>query len=238
MTSQESIQIHLNSKYASRHNNTNYSDCDFTLPVIEVSEGYTLYLSVFHAIIPFSFYSVNSTNNVLFYSEYQATPIVNTTVIIPVGNYNANQLAAYLTANLPRTTITYNSITNKFTFTNTTNEFKILTAYSTCQTLIGVSTDNLYNTSSGRSLPLAKQVNLATTRMINISTNLNTGCINNLRGNSLDILACIPINNNPYSLIQYTNTSNFKVNLNTNTFNFINIRLLNQDGVSLEINQQ
>ena len=86
-------------------------------------------------------------------------------------------------------------------------------------------------------MTLQKQVNLCQTRMINIATNLQTGCINNLRTNSQDILACIPVNNNPYSLIQYTNTSNFRVNLNTNTLNFINIKLLDQNGRSLELNQ-
>ena len=235
---QESIQIHLNSQYATKYNNINYSDCDFNLPVIEAQEGYTLYLSVLHAVIPYSFYSINSTNNVLFYSEYQATPVVNTTLNIPYGNYNSLQLASYLTANLPRTNVTYNSITNKYIFTNSVNEFKILNSYSTCQNLIGMSTDDLYNTSIGRSLTLAKQVNLSGTRMINIATNLQTGCINNLRTNSQDIIACVPVTKNPYSLIDYTNQNNFRVNLNTNTLNFINIKLLDQNGRSLELNQQ
>lgn len=234
----ESIQIHLNSQFATKYNNTSYSDVDFTLPQIEAQDGFTLYLSVLHAVIPYSFYSVNSTNSILFYSEnYQATPI-NTTIYIPYGNYNANQLASYLTANLPRTNVTYNSITNKFTFTNTTYDFKILTAFSTCQNLLGVSTDDLYNTSIGKSLTLAKQVNLSSTRMINIGTNLQTGCINNLRVNNQDILACIPVTKSPYSLIDYTNQNGFRVNLNTNTLNFINIKLLDQNGRSLEINQQ
>ena len=215
MTSSESIQIHLNSQYATKYNNTNYSDCDFNLPIIECQDGFTLYLSVLHAVIPYSFYSVNSTNNVLFYSEYQASPVVNTTLNIPYGNYNSLQLAAYLTQNIPRTNVSYNSTTNKFSFTNTTNEFKILTAFSTCQNLIGVSTDDLYNTSIGRSLTLAKQVNLSGTRMINIATNLQTGCINNLRTNSQDILACVPVTKNPYSLIDYTFQNNFRANLNS-----------------------
>ena len=228
MTSQDSLQIHLNSQYANKYNNIHYSDCEFALPVIEAQQGYTLYLSVLHCVLPYSFYSINSTNNILFYSEYQATPVVNTTVYITPGNYNANQLAAYLTTNLPRTTVTYNSITNKFILTNSVNEFKIL----------GISTDDLYNTSIGRSLTLAKQVNLSSTRMVNIATNLQTGCINNLRMNNQDILACIPVTKNPYSLIEYTNQNNFRVNLNTNILNFINIKLLDQNGRSLELNQQ
>jgi len=77
------------------------------------------------------------------------------------------QLTSYLTVNLPRTTATYNSITNKMTFVNSVNEFKILTGFSSCQNLLGVSTDDLYNTSIGCNLTSAKMVNTAQTRMIN-----------------------------------------------------------------------
>jgi len=154
------------------------------------------------------------------------------------GNYNALQLATYLTNNLPRTSVTYNTITNKFVFTNSTNDFKILNASSSCQNLIGLSNDDLYNTSIGKSLTLPKQVNLAQTRMINIVTNFNTGCINNIKLNEQDILSCIPVIKNPYSLIDYTNLNNLKVNLNTNAISYINIKLLDQDGKSLELNQQ
>ena len=92
MTSVESLQIHLNSQYATKFNNANYSDCDFSLPLIECQDGYTLYLSVLHAMIPYSMYSVNSTNNVLFYSEYMASPIINTTIFAPLFKSGINHL--------------------------------------------------------------------------------------------------------------------------------------------------
>ena len=74
--------------------------------------------------------------------------------------------------------------------------------------------------------------------MINIGTNLQTGCINNLQNNSQDVLICIPVTTNPYSLINYVNSNNFSVNINTNVLNYINIKLLDQDGRPLELNQQ
>jgi hypothetical protein len=234
----ETIQIHLNSKFATNYNNQHYSDCGFSLPLIEVQSQYTIYLSIIHCVIPYSFYNINSTNNVLCYSEYLAIPPVITTIYIPYGNYNALQLATYLTNNLPRTSVTYNTITNKFVFSNSANDFKIVNASSSCQNLIGLSNDDLYNTSIGKSLTLPKQVNLAQTRMINIATNFQTGCINNIKLNEQDILACVPVIKNPYSLIDYTNISNLKVNLNTNSISYINIKLLDQDGKSLELNQQ
>jgi hypothetical protein len=234
----EKLQIHLNSRHATKYNNEHYSDCDFSLPIIEAESQYTIYIGVLHVVIPYSFYNINSKNNVLCYNEYTASPPITTTLNIPYGNYNANQLAAFFTNNLPRTTCSYSSITNKFTFVNTTYDFKILNANSTCLNLIGLSNNDLSNTSTGKALTLAKQVNLSAIRMINLATNLNTGCINNFGNNQHDVLVCVPIQSSPYSMINYVNSHNFSVNINTNVMNFINIKLLDQDGNTLELNQQ
>jgi len=233
----ESIQIHLSSKFATTYNNQNYSDCDFNTNLLQISDKHTILLSVVNAVVPYSFYNLNSTNNVLFYQEL-TSPVTNTTFYMSYGNYNANQLATYLSQNLPNTTVSYNSVTNKFTFVNSVNDFKILSQYTTCQNLLGLSTNDLYNTSIGKSLTLFKQINLATTQIIQIATNFQSGSLNNLNNNDMKILCSFPCTNSPYSLITYTNNDNYKVNLNTNIFNSINIKLLNQDGLPLELNQQ
>ena len=83
-----------------------------TLPNIEVADGYYIHLSVQSCVIPYSFYNIDSTNNSLFYQEIivdgngAQTGTTNTQIYIANGNYNANQLASYLSANLPRTTVT------------------------------------------------------------------------------------------------------------------------------------
>jgi hypothetical protein len=71
-----------------------------------------------------------------------------------------------------------------------------------------------------------------------MATNFNSGCINNFQNNAHDVLACIPIQSSPYSMINFSNSHNFAVNINTNILNFINIKLLDQDGNTLELNQQ
>jgi len=235
--SHESIQIHLNSKYAKTFNNQNYSDIDFDTNLISVDDKYSIHLSVINASIPYSFYNINSTNNVLFYQEL-TSPVTNTTLYINYGNYNANQLATYFSQNLPNTSVSYNSITNKFTFSNSVNDFKILTQYTTCQNVLGLSTNDLYNTSIGKNLTLFKQINLATTQIIKIATNFQSGSISNLNNNDMKILCSFPVSNSPYSLITYTNNDKYKIDLNNNTFNTINIKLLNQDEQPLELNQQ
>jgi len=236
--SHESIQIHLNSKYAKNFNNQNYSDIDFETNLISVDDNYSIHLSVINASIPYSFYNINSTNNKLNYQELTTPDLTGLTLYINYGNYTAYQLATYLSQNLPNTTVTYNSIINKFTFTNSVNEFKILSQYSTCINVLGLSTNDLYNSSFGKSLTLYKQINLAQNQMIKIATNFNSGSISNLNNNDMKILCSFPVNNVPYSLITYTNNDKYKIDLNNNNFNSINIKLLNQDEQPLELNQQ
>jgi len=236
--SHESVQIHLNSKFAKTFNNQNYSDVDFDTNLIQVDDRYSIHLSVINASIPYSFYNINSTNNKLNYQELTTPDPTGLTLYINYGNYTAYQLATYLSQNLPNTTVTYNSIINKFTFSNSVNDFKILSQFSTCINVLGLSTNDLYNSSIGKNLTLFKQINLAQNQMIKIATNFQSGSISNLNNNDMKILCSFQVYNPPYSLITYTNNSNYKIDLNTNTFNTINIKLLNQDEEPLELNQQ
>ena len=66
------------------------------------------------------------------------------------------------------------------------------------------------------------QINLAQNQMIKIATNYNSGSISNLSNNDMKVLCSFPVSNAPYSLITYTNTDNYKIGLNKNTFNTIN----------------
>jgi hypothetical protein len=214
--SHESIQIHLNSKFAKTFNNLYYSDVNFETNLIQVDDNYSIHLSVINASIPYSFYNINTTNNKLTFHEYISETSRGLTLYIEEGNYTAYQLATYLSQNLPNTTVSYNSITNKFTFTNSVNDFIIFNEYSTCQNLLGLSTNDLYNGSVGRSLTLRFQINLAQYQMIKIATNFNAGSISNLNNNDMRILCSFPVNNAPYSLITYTNSDNYKIDLNKN----------------------
>jgi hypothetical protein len=242
----ESIQIHLNSKYATSYNDNTLSDCNFSLPIIEIPSQHSILLSVQHAVIPYSFYNINSKNNVLTIQEIvvdsngNQTSTITNTLYISVGNYNAYQLASYLGGFFPsnRMSVSYDGIKNKFTFTNSTYNFKFLTAYSTCQELLGLSTNDLYNTSALKSLTSKNLINLSPTRCICLATNLQTGCINNNLQNEQNILCSIPVNTQPYSIIDYKNTNDFKVNLHNNFFNSISIKLVDDCGNLVDLNQQ
>jgi len=233
--SSNSIQIHLNSKYASSFNSIS-SDCNFNTNLIQINDNYSIHLSVINASIPYSFYNINSTNNEIYYQQLTSPSVTNTTIYIDPGNYTAYQLASYLSQNIQNTVVSYDSITNKFTFTNSLYNFKIISKYTTCQFIIGVSSNDLYNTSALKYLILPFQINLASVQMIKIVTNFNSGSISNLNEHDMRVLCSFPVASAPYSLITYNNSDKYKIDLNTNIFNSINIKLLDQNEQPIDLN--
>ena len=81
-----------------------------------------------------------------------------------------------------------------------------------------------------------RAVNLAPIRCICVSTNLKTNNINKTAVNNNSILCSIPIMTQPYSIITYVNSNNFKVNTFTNTIKTLSIKLSDQTGQLLDLN--
>lgn len=243
----ESFQIHLNSKYSTSYNGNTTSSCNFSLPsAIEIPNGYTMYLSVQSASIPYSFYNINSTNNTITLQEIivdaigNQTGVITNTLYMIYGNYNAHQLAAHMMSLFigGRMNVTYNGITNKFVFVNTTYNFKFLQQYSSCIELIGLSTNNLYNQSVLLSYTSINVINLSSVKCICVATNLISNSLTNISGNEQNILCSIPVDSQPYSMISFRNNNNFKVNMNTNYFNSISIKLIDENGKLIDLNSQ
>jgi hypothetical protein len=134
----ETFQIHLNSEDAIKSYSLGNNYLEFSLRYFEIPSDNTIYLSVHHAVIPYSFYNVNQNNNTLSY-VFGGSIITGT---IPIGNYTANTLLTALKTLLPLT-VTYSSITNKFTFTHATLNFSFLKANSTCLGLMGFTSVEL-----------------------------------------------------------------------------------------------
>lgn len=225
----ETLQIHLNSQNADSYNYNNFSDCNFYLPIIELPLQHTIMLSVQSCVIPYTFYNISSSNNTLIYTQNNIT----TTLNILQGNYNAINLASYLTLNLTNISVKYNTISNKFIFTNTSFDFSFSTT-STCFILLGISKTNL--SSTNKVLTSSNCVNLLSKTCLCIQSNIPTSNINHKNLSEGDILCSFPVNVPPYSLITYKNTSNFKTNLFSNTINYINIRIIDQDNNLVDLN--
>ena len=95
-------------------------------------------------IIPFSFFNINANNNKFIISISS----VDTTITIPIGNYNIITLCAELNTLLTSysITVTYSQLTNKITFTKTTSFDILFASYKNNADLLGFSPVNVSGT--------------------------------------------------------------------------------------------
>lgn len=226
----ESIQIYLNSQSADKSFN-GAADCEYNLPLIEIPDGFHIYLSVVSCLIPYSFYNINNRNNVL---QYSFDGITINTLSIPIGNYNVNSLLSFLKSNLVAFTITYDNIKNKFTFTHPTNNFMFMSS-STCLQILGFNNNETIS-SFIFSLTSVNCVNVYTIRTVQVNSNLITYNINKVQKNNFCILCSVPITCTPFSLIEYINRTNFKTNLFLNRISNIKIKLTDDNGNLIDLN--
>lgn len=223
----ETFQIHLSSALADKYNDGLTSDCEFNLPTIEIPSNFHIHVSIENFACPYTFYNINSSNNLLVYYE---NTTYNTLTITP-GNYNTNSLISHLLQTMTNFTITYSSITNKFTFSNQV-QFSFA-SNSTCLSLLGFSTGA---TAINNILTSDICVNLSPYRCICIGSNLRTFSVNTILPNNQSILASIPINTAPNSIIIYENKNNFKCNTYTNIIKNLRIRLMDHKFNTLDLN--
>jgi hypothetical protein len=237
-TALESFQIHLTSSTADKIIDGNNANVEFYLPVIEIPSQYHIYVSVVHAVIPFTFYNVNGDYNRLYYILYDPINLQSvgaSSFNIPPGNYNINTLKAVLVANMPGFIISYNSVNNTFTFSRTDNNVFTLSYSSTQCPLLGFNFETLGN-GPFSTVTSNRAVNLAPIRCVCVGTNLKTFNINKANVNNMSMLCSIPITTQPYSIITYQNPNNFRVNTYTNLISTIAIKLMDQNGQMLNLN--
>jgi hypothetical protein len=227
------LQIFVNSKNASLKNNGFNSDCIFNLEHMDLEDAKLIYVSVQTAQIPYSFFNCDDYDNTLIiFTPYNATTY---TITIPEGNYNVNTLAttlinSVLTATGLTMTITFNSLTNKYTFTTTQNF--VFKKESTCFELLGFA-ENADYSSVALSLDSNQSVNFFTIKTILIEvSNLITDNMTTGNDNNAGILASIPITSSQGSIISYSNIFGIKNRVNSiKNFTSLHIRLLDDDSI-------
>lgn len=221
------IELYLNSKYASSvSNGSSLSDLYFYLknPIVR-QRGYLMSLRLVNFVFPLSMYLVDQNSNSLIVS--------GVTYTIPSGNYTVTTLQTAVLSVLPTTySMSYNSITNKFTFTNTTTDFSI-SNLSTCMPLLGFSQN--FQTSSSKSLTSDLIVNLSgsyNTIYVDIP-NISTQNISSTTGRQTTVIKSIPVPAS-YGGIQYWEDSTAIDSLiQEDKIDFIHVRLLGEDLQSL-----
>jgi hypothetical protein len=227
----ETIQIMLNSKTANYYNDGT-TDCVFLIPQIQLKKNHKAYISVIDAVIPYSFYNVNDTNNVF---EYTLNG-VDHAITIAKANYNVNTLISYFLMYLePGFTIVYNGSTNKLTFGHSTYEFSLKNE-STCFEILGFTEQT--HTSISRVLISDIGINLFTIRNIQISSsNFILNNINTAKPNKASIMISIPVDVNQGSIIQYRNINNIRSLVDEiHNISNLHIQILDQDGDLLDLN--
>jgi hypothetical protein len=226
-----SIQIFLNSRYATETVGDNIANSIYYLPVISIPDGHHIYLSLQNASIPYSFYSITSFDNTFIFGLV-AGP--TTTYYVEPGNYTINQLISQIQAAMGASyAVTYSSITSKILITHSTSNFIIYA--STFNHIIGFSKTT--NTTSAANLLYGRDcINLNQIRAINVEINFPTYNVNIAQPYNQNILATIPVYVAPFSIITYTNTNNFRTNLYVNKLDQIQIRLLDNESRLIDMN--
>jgi hypothetical protein len=226
----ESIQIYLNSSNSDKIYDNNISDAEYHITPISIPDGFYMYLSVKSATIPYSFYNINNFNNTFVFS-IKDNPIVS--IVLNNGNYNINQLVSELSLLMISFKITYNVINNKLTFKN--DEYFKFYSTSTCYQVLGFIKDNDY-LSINNIIKSVNCVNIMSIKRINLQSNFQTNNINKSATNNNSIICSIPVNKPPYSLIEFTNYNNFRINLFINTISFIYIKLVDEHENLVDLN--
>jgi len=231
MQQSESIQIYLNSRYATEIIDDNTADCVYYLPVIEIPDGHHIYLSLQTAQIPYSFYSITSVDNVFEFGLVGDPPTI---YYIAPGNYNITQIIDIMLLTMGANfTITYSTTTSKLLFTHSTSNFTIYA--NTFNHAIGFS-KSTDTTSQANILYSRDVVNLNQIRALNIECNFPTGNVNVAQTNNGNILATIPVYVAPFSIITYQNPNNFRTNLYVNKLDQIQIKITSNDGNLINLN--
>lgn len=222
------VQIHINSSNAVNSNGSSYM---FDLPnKIIMPESANIYIELTSMEVDFSFYTVNSNNNVL---DFNANSTIYTITFVP-GNYDCFQLRDLINTELnllglsASVVCSYTDITNKFTFT-ATNLFNIYGS-STCLDLLGFSSQN--HSGFVVTSDLVADVYSYVQKII-VSSSFPTE--NQTTGGQQSILAAVPINASYLGVISYDG-SKYKFRTYVDHIDVFTITIQDQSGQAIDLN--
>lgn len=226
------INLYLNSKQALKQLQGT-SNCIFDFAALPIEDG-EIYVSIQSAQIPGTFYNVDDINNLFNYS----VGVTNYQILIPQANYNVNSLLTYLQSIMTAQgfTITFNTATNKYTFTNASSF--IFKSSSNCFEILGF-TEGLQFSSVGGTLTSNLVVNFFTIRnvLIEISNLITYNKTSNPDENNPSILVSIPITTSQNSVLSYVNAFGLSEKISSiANFASLQVRLLDQDLDLLDLN--
>ena len=203
------------------------TDVTFAItPPLTTSDFFNFTLTLESAEIPISFYNVNSSNNTFVYRRDHDG--VETTITIPVKNYNATQLLTVLNTLVSSLdlVVTYDEQTNRYTF-SAPADFKLK---GNAFRLLGLVPDaTTFNESSSNILVSPSMINLLFPRncfLQLISTQATTY-------NST--IAKVQLSAQDLQIVYFSGTvaSEFAITLTDRTLSSIRVSLIDDDGLAL-----
>lgn len=226
----ETIQINLNSQFATRYINDSRSNVYFDLPNISIGSQHHAHLSIINMQIPYSFYNINEYNNDLVISINNVLFLYK----IQPGNYNVNNFVSYLNLLIVNSgcTISYDGIRNKLKIINMSNNF-LISPLSSSLRILGFESN--IQSIDGQIIAI-NCLNLQSVQCLHILSNYNSGNINSSNFYNKNTLCTIPINSSPYSNILYENNNNISCNLYNSMLTEINITIVDQSGEIVNLN--
>lgn len=232
-----SNQIFLNSAQANSYTNgTKKSWVTFNLnDVVDLDKSaIEIKISLVSAQLPYSFYQINATNNKI--NVYFGGTTVS--YYFPYGNYSVNSFISQWATTIGASyTITFNSITNKFTFNNP-YVFYLSDDTNSLFPVIGLKKGTLYiNNGTGITSDFCCNFN-GITRLNIISSNFSVNNIDSLNQGQGAILASIPINCYQGGMILYNNYTNFKSTVTASGLNTFGIEIVDDFENYIDFNNQ
>ena len=226
------IDLFLSSKYAQYYvNGTEYkSDLIFYFTPIQSIRDTNFKIKLVNFVFPVSFYLVDSNNYTVVFNT--------TTYTLTPGNYNVNTFLTMVVAKLTAESIsmTYNSITNKYTFTRPSASGTFFFGAGTkCLTLLGFPestqtasatlSGGVYTLTSSQPVNLSGQYNTVYIDLVNITSN-NIG---SNTGKRSSVLCSIPVAVNQGALMYFVNNTDSHSVIQDNQMSFLHLRILGED---------
>lgn len=221
---------------------------------ITCSEDEEIFVEVINVSIPFSFYNINFSNK---YLNIKETDLNNNnpqffTIVLEEGNFSATQISQLLKIKLNEASpknfqydLIYNKYTNKLTFVLNSANAKATFLFSSgqnsrfdCQFVLGFKSDTGdISFQTGQSLTSNSTMNVSSIESIYIHSNLGiTNQYESSSKNISSILMKIPVNNIPFSYIQWENTANIKFISSLQVIQNIELALRDMDKDRIDLN--
>jgi len=201
-------------------------------------------VQLLNAQIPYSFYIINSTNNIFKYQMIPAGTLY--TVTISPGNYNGNSLITALKDAFTlygfTMNITLSPIDGKILFSYTGGTVWTLYPASILPTLGFPNTANITSNFTGTAYIIngVYPLNLLGTKTLQIrSSNLIMSNISSIQGGQTTLLSTIPVDCVPFGMMNYIDKGNHLMNIYNDSLDDLDIDIISgEDGKYIDFNNQ